>query len=307
MQKLIPYLQLCRVANVFTALADIFLGFLLTHASLQPAVSFSLLLAASALLYMSGMVFNDVFDRDVDLRERPERPIPSGRISLRTAIVLGACLMLGGVVSAGAAGLQSLLVAGLLVVCILGYDGLLKSTVFGPSMMGACRLLNVMLGASAAAMPGGEMATAAGVWRLPQLHVAVGLGVYIVGVTWFARHETGRSPRAQLAGALGIVNLGLALLIAFAFNWPGADFEPRRMKSVLVLVLIAATINRRLAAAIFDPVPAKVQLSIKTMLFSLVMIDSTLVYFFQPDTTYAFYVIALLIPAFGLSRVLAVT
>ena len=306
MHKLLAYLQLCRAANVFTALADIFLGFLLTHAALQPANRFGLLLAASAALYMAGMVWNDFFDWQVDLKERPGRPIPSGRVTLRAARILGGGLLLAGVVLAGAAGVQSALVAGLLVACILGYDGYLKSTVAGPVAMGACRFLNVMLGASAAGAAGAVDAWGT-VWRLPQLHVAAGLGVYIIGVTWFARDEAASSRRSQLAMATSVVNLGLALLVAFLMNWPGADFEPRRTKAMLVLVLIAVTINRRLLAAMVEPAPARVQLAIKTMLLSLVMIDATLVYFVQPDSVYAFYVVGLLIPTIGLARFLAVT
>ena len=34
---------------------------------------------AMALFYTAGMILNDLLDYDVDLRERPERPLPSGR------------------------------------------------------------------------------------------------------------------------------------------------------------------------------------------------------------------------------------
>ena len=36
MQKLLPYLQLMRLPAVFTAMGDIVLGYLLTHASPEP-------------------------------------------------------------------------------------------------------------------------------------------------------------------------------------------------------------------------------------------------------------------------------
>ena len=85
--RVLAYLRLLRLPTVFTALADIFLGFLLTHPTLttdegpNPLPSFLLLCAASAGLYLSGMVFNDYFDRLIDAEERPNRPIPSGAIS----------------------------------------------------------------------------------------------------------------------------------------------------------------------------------------------------------------------------------
>src|SRR5258708_7720876 len=176
MQTLLAWLQLCRLAAVFTAMADIFLGYLLTHDSLESQPEFALLLGASSCLYLAGMVFNDVFDREIDAKERPKRPIPSGRVTVRGAVDLGAILVVGGLALAGAAGMNSLIVAGLLTAAIFLYDGVLKSTIVGPVVMGSCRFLNVMLGASAASSP-------AAVWSLPQLHVAAGLAVYIVGVT----------------------------------------------------------------------------------------------------------------------------
>src|SRR5580704_3268752 len=72
------YLQLVRLPAVFTAMADIFLGFSTTHRSLSPAWEFVGLLGVSTGLYLAGMAFNDVFDRATDARTRPNRPIPSG-------------------------------------------------------------------------------------------------------------------------------------------------------------------------------------------------------------------------------------
>ena len=84
MKRLLAYLQLCRFAAVFTALADICMGWLLTQPDFTPERDFALLLISSAGLYLAGMVFNDVFDRRIDARERPNRPIPSGRVPLRS-------------------------------------------------------------------------------------------------------------------------------------------------------------------------------------------------------------------------------
>jgi hypothetical protein len=302
MQKLLAYLQLCRFAAVFTAMADIFLGYLLTHLDgFESEREFGLLLGSSACLYLAGMVFNDVFDRRVDAEERPKRPLPSGRVSLREAVTIGTCLIALGLALSGAAGTQSICVAGLLTGCIFLYDGLLKSTAIGPVVMGACRFLNVLLGASMAnVVTGASMA-----WSMPQLAVAAGLGVYIAGVTWFSRHEAGESPLWHLAGALMTVNLGLVILIGFVLNWP--DVLQRSWNTALALGFIGIIINRRLLAAMFDPSPAKVQASIKTMLLSLIMLDASLVFFVQEERLYAIAVALLLVPATFLSRMLAIT
>src|SRR2546423_324402 len=96
------YLQLIRAPAVFTALADVLLGFffayrpsLFSEAMLPwtpPWDLLAMLLGASLCLYMAGMVLNDFFDAQVDARQRPRRPIPSGRVRRGTAGWLGAGL-----------------------------------------------------------------------------------------------------------------------------------------------------------------------------------------------------------------------
>jgi 4-hydroxybenzoate polyprenyltransferase len=248
------------------------------------------------------MVFNDVFDRHIDAQERPKRPIPSGRITVREAVSLGSVFVAAGLVCAGIAGIQSLIVAGVLTACIFLYDGLLKSTIAGPVVMGSCRFLNVMLGASLAVT---NMGLPAPVWVVPQLAVAAGLGIYIIGVTWFARHEAGQSRREQLIGAQLTVNLGLIVLISLALHWQSP--HPRSWNTALALGVIGLIINRRLIVAVADPIPGKVQAAIRTMLLSLIMLDASLVFFFQPDRNYSIWVAFLLLPAVFLGKRLAIT
>ena len=107
------------------------------------------LAVASALLYMAGMALNDYADRAVDMLERPARPIPSGRVSARTAHRLAVHGTLAGL---GAAwllgGRPALRVALPLATSIWAYDLAAKSTPAGPGVMAACRGLDVLLGAS---------------------------------------------------------------------------------------------------------------------------------------------------------------
>src|SRR5207244_765969 len=74
-------LALLRPPNVFTAVADSAAGLLLARQGGALARDPGLwCLAASACLYLGGIALNDYFDRDVDARERPERPIPAGAV-----------------------------------------------------------------------------------------------------------------------------------------------------------------------------------------------------------------------------------
>ena len=90
--RLLAYAQLLRLPNVFTSFADIALAGCAVGIFTDNPLSLLLLFAASGSLYLGGMVWNDVFDRAEDGRDRPFRPIPSGRIKLRTAIGIG-CLL----------------------------------------------------------------------------------------------------------------------------------------------------------------------------------------------------------------------
>jgi hypothetical protein len=297
MPRLLPYLQLCRLPAVFSAMADIFAGYLLTHRSpptLGPGVTFAALLVASSALYLAGMVLNDVFDREVDARERPGRPIPSGQVPLATALRLGIALLLIGNASAARAGWSSLIIAAALTACILAYDGGLKKTLAGPFAMGGCRFLNIMLGASAAPE----------VWALPQLHVAAAMGAYIVGVTMFARQEAELSRRTMLTAATGVVNLGFALLAAYMLNFAGGM---PGTSTVILLAVIAITVNRHLVAGIFEPTPVRVQQGVKTMLLSLIMLDAAIVLHATGSAPYACAVIVLLLPAMLLGKWMTIT
>lgn len=303
--RVLAYLRLLRLPTVFTALADIFLGFLLTHQALvsddgpNPLPKFLLLCAASAGLYLSGMVFNDYFDRLIDAKERPNRPIPSGAISPTAAFRLGLGLMIAGIVSATFAGIPSLLIAALLCLLVVGYDGGLKKTPLGPLVMGSCRAGNVLLGASA-------VPSFAAVFQLPSLPIALGLGTYIVGVTLFARQEATVSRRGALLGAATVINLGVVALAMFV-NKAEMVVREHRLPSLGILAMILFTLDRRLAVAITQPTPSAVQLAIKVLLLSLVMLDATLIYAFNGQVELAMLTVALLIPAIGLSRMIAMT
>ena len=145
-----PWLRLMRLPTVFTALTNILCGyFVSTDSRALPDVfgqtEFWLLLVSSALLYLGGMVLNDVFDYELDCQERPERPLPSGQIPLRSAATLGWLMMVGGLGSAFAAGLvsgtgySSFLIAVVLAALVWFYDSTLKSTPFSPFGMAGCR------------------------------------------------------------------------------------------------------------------------------------------------------------------------
>jgi 4-hydroxybenzoate polyprenyltransferase len=202
------YLRLARLPNVFTSMADALAGIAIARGGRVQGADLTLV-AASALLYPAGMVLNDYFDRHVDARERPERPIPSGQIAPGVAAGLGFGLMAAGLAAAAVAGLPSLLAAAALAGAIVLYDAGAKSTPLGPFVMGLCRLLNVVLGLSVADAAWDALPVAA--YVLP-----VGLGAYTALLTQLARDEvfggTTRRARAVVGAMAALVSVYLVAL-----------------------------------------------------------------------------------------------
>jgi hypothetical protein len=183
-QNCLAWWQLLRIGNVFTAASNVVAGFLIVQGGWDPVEPLMLLIATSALLYTAGMVLNDAFDVKLDTAERPERPIPSGRISRGTAYLVGWILLTLGILCGWSVSwltgmAQPGVVATLLALTVIGYDAGLKNTPLGPWTMGGCRLLNVLLGASVATQPK----------VLPILVYGILVTIYTIGLTYFARSE----------------------------------------------------------------------------------------------------------------------
>jgi 4-hydroxybenzoate polyprenyltransferase len=298
------YLELMRLPNVFTAMADVTMGFLFVQSTdwqwnaWWDSWTLALLLAASSLLYIAGVVLNDVFDLEIDRRQRPERPLPSGRIAIETASRFGWKLLVLGVLAGSAAGfftghMRPGIVAVLLATCILLYDAWLKRTPFGPLAMGACRTLNVLLGMNAVDAPLG----AAG-WL-----VAGGIGVYVAGVTWFARREAEESSRVQLALSTVVMALGVALLACYP-RWsdrviPQVQFDPQRW--YLLTGVLGLLIVWRCFWATIEPIPARVRMAVAQCVLSIIMLDAVACYAVR-GVYWAAIILVLLAPAMFLGR-----
>lgn len=290
--------QLLRLANVFTALSNVLAGALLAQGSWEPAPPLILLLTSSALLYCAGMVLNDVFDAELDAQERPERPIPSGRVRREEAALVGWTLLAMGVGMAAwssylLASLAPIIIGASLVVTIVMYDGGLKAIWAGPLAMGWCRTLNVLLGASLA----GSAVSLSAWWY------AGTVGVYTLGLTLLAKEEaSGRvGDTLSLLKLLMLVSIsGLFLLAAFV----SSNFGP--LTWFLICFMTLYLMEMAVSQAISQPTPENVQLSVKRLILLFIVIDAaacSAVGGWKP----ALLVLSLLVPTLLLSRRTAMT
>ena len=184
-QSLTPYLLLGRVSNLPTVWTNTLAGATLAGAAVAPG-RVILLAAAFSLLYTGGMYLNDAFDREVDARERPERPIPSGRIGAVPVFAIGFALLGAGILGVAAAaggapggGLAAVGSGALLAGVITAYDAWHKANPLSPVVMGLCRVLVYLTAALAVTSAIGPAVWGGGAVLLS----------YLIGLTYVAKQE----------------------------------------------------------------------------------------------------------------------
>ncbi|MFC7339842.1 SCO3242 family prenyltransferase [Saccharopolyspora griseoalba] len=193
MRRFRALVELTRAPAALTVLGDSVTGAVSAGRRLRGRRA--VLPAASAAAYWAGMVLNDWADREVDAAERPERPIPSGRIEPVLALGLAAGLGGAGLLIGAAAGRSRQATA--LLVSVIGYDVVFKPNPAGPVSMAACRALDVLLGGGRDSWP-----------------AAARVAAHTWAVTSLSRGEVhGASPRtaATAAAVTGLITASLPL------------------------------------------------------------------------------------------------
>jgi 4-hydroxybenzoate polyprenyltransferase len=144
------YLSLIRAPNLFTVPSNILAGyFAAVPIGMIDIGQLLSIIFSSIFLYVSGIVLNDYVDIKVDANERPDRPLVSGRITKRNALILVVVSIVAGNFLAFTVSWASLMVSALLSAVIIAYNIRLKGgIVTNPLSMGSARFLNVVLGGS---------------------------------------------------------------------------------------------------------------------------------------------------------------
>nr|CAA9290688.1 Aromatic prenyltransferase 1, UbiA family [uncultured Armatimonadetes bacterium] len=287
--RLRAYVQLMRPPNVVTAGADVLAGYAASGRPVDPALL--CLFLATTCLYAGGVVLNDVFDAPLDAVERPERPLPSGRASVRGAAALGAVLLTAGIGAAFLISLTSGVLAALIAACAVLYDAWGKHRpVFGPINMGTCRGLNLLLGVSA--VP----ALVAERWYLALIPVA-----YIAAITAISRGEVHGGTRRT--GLLALILLGLVLIaLPLLALTPGFLLLPLAP----FLAFFAWRVVPPFWRAYREPSPDRLRTAVKAGVLSLIVLDAALAAGYA-GPLYGIVVLSLLLVAGALARRFMVT
>ncbi|MFH8801052.1 SCO3242 family prenyltransferase [Streptomyces sp. NPDC017936] len=145
--RLRDWAELLRVSALFTVPGDALAG--AAAAGLRPNRGTAYAVGASLCLYEAGMALNDWADRDEDAVDRPQRPLPSGRVSPTAALSAAGVLTAAGLTLAARAGRPALAAATALAATVWAYDLRLKHTPAAPAAMAAARALDLLLGTTA--------------------------------------------------------------------------------------------------------------------------------------------------------------
>lgn len=213
------WLQLARVSNTPTTVSDTVAGAVLVSAS-AAAGPVAVVAVAIALFYTAGMILNDVMDLAIDRRDRPERPLPSGRVIVPAAVTAVVVLLVVGELLLALEGPEPAAAGLLLIALIVLYDAWHKGNAISPLLMAACRaMVYVVAGLAIAGALNAEL------WGAAALML-----VYVVGLTQVAKAEgSGLAARWPVVAVLApavywakeLPDAGVALLIVAFVVWAG--------------------------------------------------------------------------------------
>ena len=280
------YFQLVRFPGIFTAFTNVLLGYFVVQGDTFGLHLLGPLLATSGCLFLAGMSLNDYFDKKIDKKERPERPIPSGKILPKNALFLGIIFLIIANIFSIFVGFETVIVTIVMSLLIFSYDFKIKNfPVIGILTLSSVRFLNVILGTSIA-------------FNLEIVYIAIPLAIFVTGISIFARTEglsySRKSEMLNLVFILStivttiiiildkitIVQLGFLGLFIVSVFFPYAIFKDKTVKSV--------------------------RKKISYQLLAITILDATIISAFA-ELSYAVIAILLYFPAYFLIKKLYVT
>jgi 4-hydroxybenzoate polyprenyltransferase len=252
MPGLSTLLRLGRISNLPTVWTNVLAGSVIAGGA-QFSNEIVLIVLAMTAFYVGGMYLNDYFDRAIDARDRPGRPIDAGEIRAGSVLSIGFGLLALGVVLMMPFGFRAILCGLLLAGVIVLYDVWHKGNVLSPVVMGLCRAL-VYIGTGVAVTGSASNATIIG---------AVALACHVAGITYAAKQESLDRVENLWPLALLAVPLLAALPVLFS-GW--------MVIAAFVLLLTADAFAIWLLAK--RPVQGAVPLAVSGLIAAICLVDA---------------------------------
>ena len=278
------YLQLVRFPGIFTAFSNVLIGYFFAISNTFESLPF--LLVTSGMLFSAGMIFNDFFDFKIDKKERPDRPLPSEKISRKSALYIGIIFLIIGNIISFFVGLNSLIISLLMTTIILIYNYKLKFIPFlGILSLSFIRFLNVILGFSIIS------------FSLEAFQFAIPVGIFVCGISILARDEINsvKIKSLILNKIFNVATIGyVVILIINQFQIASIFFV-----SLFAFLSLNLKINKNFSSKI-------IQKQITLQLLSIIILDAALISIFSSYLN-AILVSLFVIPAYLISRKLFLT
>ncbi|MFZ0358715.1 MAG: UbiA family prenyltransferase, partial [Nitrososphaeraceae archaeon] len=261
------YLVLVRLPNLFTLPSNILVGMATVSSlafTLTSFTQFLLLVTISVLLYCVGIVLNDLYDFDIDKKERPNRPLPSGKISRRSAIVLVAIFSTIALILSVQVSFSTLVISSILFSVIFGYDKYLKNTHAGPFTIASARVMNILLGTSV------SLRSVDSYSQIVTLtFVLIITFVYVSLIGFISRYEVhGFSDNTKLLLPRAIVATVISSIILFTLM---GFFK---LESLIILSLFSFIMIISFSR-IYRRDSGRTQQIVRNMILSIIVLDST--------------------------------
>jgi len=261
------YLVLVRLPNLFTLPSNILVGIAAISSlafTLTSFIQFLLLVTISVLLYCVGIVLNDLYDFDIDKKERPNRPLPSGKISRRSAIVLVVIFSTLALILSLLVSFSTLVISSILFLTIFGYDKYLKNTHAGPLTIASARVMNILLGTSVSFRSVDSYSQI-----VTLTFVLIITFVYVSLIGFISRYEVrGFSDNAKLLLPPAIVAIVISSIILFSLM---GFFK---LESLIILSLFSLIMLISFSR-IYRRDSGRTQQIVRNMILSIIILDST--------------------------------
>lgn len=273
------FFQLVRFPGIFTAFSNVLIGYFFSF-NLE-IIYLPFLLAISGLLFCSGMIFNDYFDYSIDKKERSFRPLPSGKFSKSTVLLIAIVFLILANIFAFFIGFDTLLISLILSSLIFFYNFKLKSFSFlGFLSLSIIRMLNVLLGFSISSI------------SIEFLQYMIPIGIFVFGISILAKNEM--KSNLLIYNKLNLISV--LLTISFVSVLVINNFE---LDSLIFLLLFSFF-------SVCSLFLKKIQNKITFQLLLIILLDSVLISFFVPPA-FTILVLLMIIPAYIISKKLYIT
>jgi 4-hydroxybenzoate polyprenyltransferase len=252
MPSLSTLLRLGRISNVPTVWTNVLAGSVIAG-GIGQSDGVVLIAIAMTAFYVGGMYLNDFFDRAIDARDRPGRPIDAGEIGAISVMLIGFGLLAAGIALMIAFGPGAVLCGFLLASVIVLYDVWHKGNRLSPVVMGLCRAL-VYIGTGIAITGGISNATIIG---------AAALACHVAGITYAAKQES----LDRVGNLWPLVLLAIPLLVALPVLLDG-------WTTIAAFVLLLAADAAAIRLLVKRPSPGAVPLAVSGLIAAICLVDA---------------------------------